>query len=97
MDNVCRLPGLKQCIPKDIYPHLNTDKLVNFTSGHELLSIMDDFSSYHKTALSKEDQEQMAFSVNTSLYRYNVMTFSLKNVGATYQRLVNKIFAALIG
>ena len=31
------------------------------------------------------------------LYCYNVMPFSLKNVGATYQRLVTKMFRPLLG
>ncbi|KAI5312408.1 hypothetical protein L3X38_041581 [Prunus dulcis] len=31
------------------------------------------------------------------LYCYKVMSFGLKNVGATYQRLVNSLFAPLIG
>ena len=31
------------------------------------------------------------------LYYYNVMPFSLKNAGATYQRLVTKMFRPLLG
>ena len=31
------------------------------------------------------------------LYYYKVMPFGLKNVGATYQRLVNKMFSKQIG
>ena len=37
------------------------------------------------------------FITNMSLFCYRVMPFSLKNTGATYQRLVNKIFKSLIG
>ena len=35
----------------------------------------------------------MSFVTDTSLYCYNVIPFRLKNVGATYQHLVNKVFA----
>lgn len=37
------------------------------------------------------------FITERGLYCYKVMSFGLKNVGATYQRLINKMFAKLIG
>ena len=39
-----------------------------------------------------EDEGKMMFITDKSLYCYKVISFSLKNVGAIYQRLVNKIF-----
>lgn len=36
-------------------------------------------------------------SLTRGLFCYGVMLFGLKNVGATYQRLVNMIFKPLIG
>ena len=44
-----------------------------------------------------KDQEKTAFITGRGLYCYKVMPFSLKNVGATYQRFVNKMFQAQIG
>ena len=38
-----------------------------------------------------------AFITPHRLFCYNVMSFGLKNVGATYQRLVTKIFKLLLG
>ena len=43
------------------------------------------------------DAEKMTFITPHSLYCYNVMSFGLKNTGATYQRLVTKIFRSLMG
>ena len=45
----------------------------------------------------EEDQEKTAFITSQGLYCYNVMPFRLKNAGATYQRLVNKMFSNQIG
>ena len=39
------------------------------------------------------DQEKMAFIIEEGLYSYRVMPFGLKNISATYQRLVNKVFS----
>ena len=47
--------------------------------------------------MAEEDQKKIAFITSQGLYYYNVMPFGLKNAGATYQRLVNKMFSAQIG
>jgi hypothetical protein len=43
------------------------------------------------------DQEKTSFTTNQGLYCYKMMPFGLKNAGATYQRLVNKMFEDQIG
>ena len=47
--------------------------------------------------MSEQDEENTTFITNMGLFYYRVMPFGLKNVGGTYQRLVNKIFKPLIG
>ena len=47
--------------------------------------------------MDKEDQEKTLFVTNQGLFCYKVMSFGLKNTGATYQRLMNKMFAHQIG
>ena len=42
------------------------------------------------------DIEKTYFIKKRGLYCYKVMTFGLKNVGVTYQRLVNKMFKEMI-
>ena len=43
------------------------------------------------------DEEKTAFITLHGLYCYKVMSFGLKNTGATYQRLMTKIFRPLVG
>ena len=58
---------------------------------------MDAFSGYNQIRMAPEDEEKTAFITNRGLYCYRIMPFILKNAGATYQRLVNKIFKEQIG
>ena len=44
-----------------------------------------------------DDQEKTSFVTRQETYCYGVMPFELKNAGATYQRLVNKMFQKEIG
>ena len=73
------------------------DRLVDATFGFETLSFMDAFFEYNQIHTAEEDQEKMTFITDRGLYCYKVMPFGLKNAGATYQRLVNKIFAKQLG
>ena len=57
---------------------------------------MDAFSSYNQIRIYKDDQEKTSFVTSQGLFCYRVMPFGLKNVGATYQRLMNKMFAPQI-
>ena len=43
------------------------------------------------------DEEKTAFLTSKGLYCYREMLFWLKNTGATYQRLVTKMFSHLLG
>ena len=58
---------------------------------------MDAFSGYNQIKMNEEDQERTSFVTSQGLFCYKVMPFGLKNAGATYQRLMNKMFAHQIG
>jgi len=89
--------NLNKACPKDSYPLLKIDKLVDAMVGHALLSFMDTFFGYHQLPLYPEDQEKTESNMDRGLHCYKMMPFGLKNAGATYQRLVNKLFEPLIG
>ncbi|KAK1578445.1 hypothetical protein Q3G72_030307 [Acer saccharum] len=84
---------LNKACPKDSFPLPRIDQLVDATVRHELLSFMDAYSGYNQIRMNKTDEEKTAFTMDQGLYCYKVMPFGLKNAGATYQRLLNRIFA----
>ena len=47
--------------------------------------------------MDPDDQEKTSFVTGQGTYSYRVMPFGLKNTGATYQRLVNRMFQKQIG
>jgi hypothetical protein len=89
--------NLNKACPKDSFPLPRIDQLVDSTAGHEVLSFMDAFFGYNHLRMAESDQEKTSFTTDRGLYCYTVMPFGLKNAGATYQRLVNKMFQTQIG
>ena len=88
---------LNKAYPNDSYPLQCIDQLVDSTAGHKLLSFMDAFSGYNQIRMDEADQEKTSFVTSQGLFCYEVMPFDLKNVGVTYQRLVNHMFRPQIG
>ncbi|XP_027158086.1 uncharacterized protein LOC113759712 [Coffea eugenioides] len=88
---------LNKACPKDCYPLPRIDQLVDSTIGCEIFCFLDAFKEYHQIALDEEDKEKTAFITEYGTYCYTTMPFGLKNAGATYQRLVNKLFKNQIG
>ena len=58
---------------------------------------MDAFSGYNQIKMKEVDQEKTSFVTSQGPFCYKVMPFRLKNAGATYQRLMNKMFMHQIG
>ena len=88
---------LNDACPKDNFPLPHIDKIVDASVGHDMLSFLDAFSIYHHILMHPPDAEKTSFITPRGLYCYNVMPFGLKNAGATYQRLVTKMFRPLLG
>ena len=86
----------KAC-PKDIFPLSRIDLIVDATAGYELLSFIDAFSGYNQISMDPGDQEKTSFVTAQGTHYYRVLPFGLKNVRATYHRLVNRMFQKRIG
>ena len=88
---------INRACPKDSFPLPRIDLIVDTTAGHELLIFMDAFSGYNQISIDPSDQEKNLFVTSQGTYCYRVMPFGLKNAGATYRRLVNRMFQKQIG
>ena len=88
---------LNKACPKDSYPLPSIDALVDRALGCKMLSFLDAFSGYNQIKMHPRDECKTAFMIETSCYCYTVMLFGLKNAGATYQRLMDKILAPMLG
>ncbi|KAK4381618.1 hypothetical protein Sango_2950600 [Sesamum angolense] len=84
--------NLNKACPKDLYPLPRIDQLVGSTSECELVRMMDASQGYHQIMLAPEDHKRVSFIILDGTFCYVAMPSGLKNAGATYQRLVDKIF-----
>ena len=75
---------LNKACPKDEFPLLNIDIIVDLMAGHEMFSLMDGFFGYNQIKIAPKDQENTAFTCPWGTYCWNIIPFSLKNASATY-------------
>ena len=70
--------NLNKSSPKDKYPLLRIDQIVDSTSRCELLSFLDAYSAYHQISMCIDDDEKTAFVTPFGVYCYIKMPFGLK-------------------
>jgi len=88
---------LNKACPRDAYPLPNIDQLVDDAAGNKVLSFLDAYFGYNQIPMAAFDMNKTAFITDDANYFYRVMPFGLKNAGATYQRLMDKVFSHLMG
>jgi hypothetical protein len=86
----------KHC-PKDPFPLPRIDQIIDSTTGCARLSFLDAYLGYNQIKLKVEDEEKIAFITPCGVYCYQVISFGLKNVGATYQRMMQNCLGNQIG
>ncbi|GFY97881.1 hypothetical protein Acr_12g0004220 [Actinidia rufa] len=89
--------NLNWACPKDCFLLPKIDQLVDSTSGHAPISFLDAYRGYHQIVLHGPDQEKTTFITPKGMFCDKVMPFGLKNAGATYQRMVTKMFKSVLG
>lgn len=82
---------LNKACSKDSFQLPCNNLIVDSTAGHHILSFMDTYSRYNQICMNPDDEEN-TFIIDRELYCYSAIPFGMKNVGATYQWLVNRMF-----
>ena len=81
---------------KDSYALPRIDELLDGLSGSKYFSVLDMKSGYHQIEVEEEHKARTAFTVGSlGFYEYNRLPFGLTNAPATYQRLMEEVFAEL--
>ena len=79
---------LNRACPKDPFPMPKIDQLVDATYGHPRMSFLDTI----RLPWPVKTKRKWVFISPDTNYHYTVMPFGLKNAGATYQRMMRKMF-----
>ena len=76
---------LNKVTPMDGYPMPIVDMLVDAAAGHKVISFMDGNAGYNQIFMAKGIEKTTFRCPGTiGLFEWVVMTFGLKNAGATY-------------
>ncbi|GJZ19497.1 reverse transcriptase domain-containing protein [Tanacetum coccineum] len=97
LEDVHRLQKYQLGMPKNYYPMPNIDGKIESVAGFRYKCFLDAYKRYHQVQMAQGDEEKTAFYTDQGAYCYTKMPFGLKNVGTTYQRLVDTAFQSQIG
>jgi hypothetical protein len=89
--------GLNKACPKDPFLLPRIDQVIDSMAVSELLCFLDAYSFYHQIKMKESDHLATSFITPYGTYCYVTMPFSLKNIGATYHRTMQKSLADQIG
>lgn len=65
---------LNKVCPKDNFPLLRIDQLVDSTVGNQLLSFMDFYSSYNQIIMHEDDKAKTSFTIERGTYVEQIVT-----------------------
>jgi hypothetical protein len=88
---------LNKCCPKDDFSLTRMDKIIDSTTGCEMIALLDYFSGYHQIWLYKEDEAKTSFITPFGTYSYLRMPEGLCNAGPTFSRMTKAALKDQVG
>lgn len=88
---------LNKACSKGCYPLPYINQKIEAVAGYGILNFLDLYRGYHQVFMDAKNAPKIAFITAFGIYAYKKMSFGLKDIGATYQRLVDKVFRKQIG
>ncbi|KAE8240703.1 hypothetical protein A4X13_0g7639 [Tilletia indica] len=79
----------------DRYPLPHIDAVFDTLTGKTVFSSLDALRGYHQLPVKVEDRWKTAFVCHRGLYQYKTVPFGLRNAPAVFQRLMDRLLAAL--
>jgi hypothetical protein len=89
--------SLNKACPKDNFPLLRIDKIVDSAVGCEVMSLLDCFSGYHQIYIKEEDKASTTFIIPFGTYCFVRMPEGLNNAGSTFSRLTKTVLESQVG
>ena len=85
--------ALNEITVKNRYTMPRADDLLDSLGGSKVFSAIDLASGYWQIRLAPDEPHKTAFRTHFGHFEWRVLPFGLCNAGATFQSLMNKIFA----
>ncbi|GJU40946.1 reverse transcriptase domain-containing protein [Tanacetum coccineum] len=86
----------KACI-REPHPLPAAEQKAEGLHKYRLKCFLDAYKGYHQIPIAEKDEEKTAFFTREGVFCYKRLPFGLKNAGATYQRLIDKVFSHQMG